>query len=399
MADIYDIIDYSRQSPTTITEEKYSNVGTSFTLGAVKRAFLGTGFQLRDTPSGAPLTLDTDYELDEVDNLYSGSGYEDEPVYTKVNILNVAYETGDLYVTYNAVATYVTHAANILHSKLYGKEVGELFAVAGNIKASAQFDDSAPTSAFFGLCLDDIDDDEVHDIDAANYPDLVTWARAQKLKYLEGQTGEAESFAGSASGSVITLTDTTANNAVLSALYEDALAHGGGLEVASYTNWLSVTWDGTEYPITAINTTARTITVTGTPTAGAGDASFYPHRIPASATTARLFSMQGRSLTGAGMSSLFSGLRRRDQMQGHWHRKYGLITNTGNNVPYDISERTSAGTGDKTPADPSAYTAWTDGTVQQSVSDGTNGTPRTGSETHSPDSGVHIYIHAGRYLE
>ena len=383
---IYDIIDYSRQNPTTFTEEHYNGVGASFTLGAVKRAFLGSGFALRDTPGGTPLTLGTDYDLDEVDVLYSGSQYEDEPVYTKITINNVAYETGDLYVTYDAVLTYVTHASAILHNKLYGKSVGELFTIAGNIKSPAQFDDSSPEDAFFGLCLDDIADSETHDISSANYPDLVTWARAQQLKYLEGQTGEASTYSGSATGSVITLADNAANNALLAALYEDALVHGGGLEVASYTDWLPITWDGTEYVITDVDTVAREITVTGTPTAGAGSATVYPHRIAGSTTTARMFSMQGRNLTGAGMASVFSGLRRRDQMQGHQHSYYSMEAGT---LLIPIS---TANFRRLTEQNSSV------GLVGKPITDDTNDTPRTGKQTHSPDSGVHIYIHAGRYI-
>ena len=400
MSDIYTIIDYSRQNPTTFTEEHYNDVGPSFTLGAVKRAFLGTGFALRDAPGGVPLTLGTDYALDEEDILYSSATYEDETVYTKVNILDPAYEVGDLYVTYDGVLTYVTHASAILHNKLYGKSVGELFTVSGNIKAPAQFDDSSPEDAFFGLCLDDIADAAVKTISSTNYPDLVAWARAQTLVYLEGQAGEATTYSGDVVFSVMTLDDNAANNALLSALYEDALVHGGGLAVASYTNWLSVTWDGVEYPIEAVNTAARTITVTGSPTAGVGSATFYPHRISGSATTARLFSMQGRSLTGAGMSSLFSGLRRRDQMQRiTGSLELARLRQAGGTASFSgaIKSRVTAslqsadGSGSDTTQ---GFDFDSTDSPDARASSATN-TPKA---THSPDSGVHIYIHAGKYI-
>ena len=267
--------------------------------------------------------------------------------------------------------------------------VGEYRQVGGNIRE--------PSADFPAVCVTDIADDEVKTVTQTLYPDLVEWARAQKLIYMEGQTGEVEDYSGSAAASVITLDDNDANNAVLSALYEDALAHGGGLEVASYTNWLSVTWDGTEYVITAINTTARTITVTGTPTAGAGNASFHPHRIPASATTARLFSMQGRSLTGAGMSSLFSGLRRRDQMQritGDAYKANFFFNDLSVNGAFYTKNPTGQGT---TGASGTGATFAFDSSLSPDAR--TSAETDTPKATHGPDSGIHLYIHAGRYLE
>ena len=105
------ILNYTRFSPTTITEEQYTDVGTSFTLGTHKRAFLASSFVLTRTEGGAPLTRGVDYELTEKDVFYSQAAYENEDVFTKVNILNATYETGDLYATYDAVLTYATTEA------------------------------------------------------------------------------------------------------------------------------------------------------------------------------------------------------------------------------------------------------------------------------------------------
>ena len=105
------IYNYVRQSPTNIVDEQYTGVGTTFTLGTHKRAFLGSSFVLTRTQGGAPLTAGVDYELAEKDVFYSQTAYENEDVFTRVNILNATYETGELYATYDAVLTYATTQA------------------------------------------------------------------------------------------------------------------------------------------------------------------------------------------------------------------------------------------------------------------------------------------------
>ena len=105
------IYNYLRQSPTNIVDEQYTDVGTAFTLGTHKRAFLASSFVLTRTAGGAPLTRGVDYELAEKDAFYSQTAYENEDVFTRVNILNATYETGDLFATYDAVLTYATTQA------------------------------------------------------------------------------------------------------------------------------------------------------------------------------------------------------------------------------------------------------------------------------------------------
>ena len=112
---ISNVINYTRKSPTDIVDEQYTNVGASFTLGATRRAFLARDLVIRTAAGGGgtTLVLDTDYTLDEADVLYSGASYEAEPVFTKITINSLTYETGDLFVTYKAVLTYVTTSSVI----------------------------------------------------------------------------------------------------------------------------------------------------------------------------------------------------------------------------------------------------------------------------------------------
>jgi hypothetical protein len=262
-----------------------------------------------------------------------------------------------------------------------GKYVGEIFMIPGRVKA--------PSADFPALCLTNID--TFTDIDAANFPNLVTKLRAETAVYLDGLTGETEDFPGNASGSVITLTDTTTNNALLDILVEHAAAFGDDDDSLGV-----IQWDGTDYAITDVDSFDREITVTGTPTAGAGDATFFPHRIAGSTTTARVQSWRGRSPVGANGAEggTVSGYVRRDQFQGHYHYvragsggwiQVGLFGQSGGVI-------LTAG-GDQ-PAD---NDAWQAANVKTDALTGTgpSGTPRTGSTTHSPDVATHIYMAGG----
>ena len=223
-------------------------------------------------------------------------------------------------------------------------------------------------------------------VDVANYPDYIPWLRAVQVIYLEGLGGQTNSFSGTVAGSVITLDNNAANVALIAALNEDNLAF------STFTNWRTVDIDGTTFAITALNTTARTITVTGSPSTGTQNATFYPHRIAGSTTTARLISLIGRSPIGAGTGEVISGLLRRDRIQGHQHitgyaeggipSRFGSVSGLpGARIDYDAGTTTLFTAGPKT---------------SEPIADATNGTPRTGPDTHGPDFGAHIYQYVGR---
>jgi len=100
------LYNYDPLSPTLIEDELYSNVGNeAFQLGDVKRAFSETDFEIQeDDTSGAVLIKDVDYELTEKDTFYTTeAGYD---VWTGVKILNVAYQSTDLLITYNTIGSY-----------------------------------------------------------------------------------------------------------------------------------------------------------------------------------------------------------------------------------------------------------------------------------------------------
>lgn len=224
-------------------------------------------------------------------------------------------------------------------------------------------------------------DDADHDIAVANWPDLVAALRAQKLES-DGVTD----FSGTVAGSVYTFATTTAGDRLLAALAEEQLVHG------SYTNWLALNIAGTDYAITAIAAGARTVTVTGSPPTGAQTGIVYPYRIAGSSTTARLRRMSGRALAGnddqagTGTGELLAGMRRRDRGQGHNH---------------PIS--TSTATGNPGLDNPSTHGLSHDTNIpgaqaMNPITDGVNGTPRTGATTDPRAQSAYLYIWASRYI-
>ena len=265
----------------------------------------------------------------------------------------------------------------------YSKNIGEYFWLEEN-KSESAFSLANPDDFFPAINLSKINVSS--DITTTNYPLLVPYLRALKLRYLDGTGSEVNSWSATVSGSNVTMPTSTSSNAILRSLEEDVLVHG------SYTNWRTLTINGVEFLITNINTSTRIITVTGTPTSGTQTVEFYQYRIPSSTTSARLFELKGRSFISPNDSSgrHQNGLRVRDRFQGHYHRNF--IINGVNQRSGGISGASGSG-----------FNIFTGGTVDNidigsPITDGTNGTPRTGSTTHGAGISAHLYMWARSYI-
>ena len=215
-------------------------------------------------------------------------------------------------------------------------------------------------------------------IASANYPDLVT------ALYAEAVVAQGvSSFACTISGSAITFPTGTAPAKLLNALVEDSLVHGDDAETQSFTNWRTLTVGSTNYAITSINLSTRVVTVSGTPASGSQTVYCYPYRIAGSTTSVRLYKTNARALMSHDDGNLLSGLRRRDYGQGHWHQSTIGNENAG-----------AAGANRLKPYDGSNLVTGA-GAI---ITDGTNGTPRTGAHTEARGMGAYLYIWAGRYV-
>lgn len=107
------VIDYNKTYPAAISDEEYTDVGAdTFQLGTIRRAFKGSTdltIYTAEDEGGTLLVEDTDYTVEDEDFYYlEDAGYH---CYTGIKIINVTYQSGDLYVNYKAVGTYTKSGA------------------------------------------------------------------------------------------------------------------------------------------------------------------------------------------------------------------------------------------------------------------------------------------------
>jgi hypothetical protein len=200
--------------------------------------------------------------------------------------------------------------------------------------------------------------------------------RSRKVIYDEFNTA-VSSFSGSWSGSVFTLGDNAANVAMIAELYEDWLFAG-----SPTSGWRILVSGGSEYNITNINKNTRQITVSGSPSGTSIE--IYLNRVLGSTTSCKHFSWAGLGLYMTGQNKI-TGLRRRDKFQGH-----RMSTLLGYFLINDGTATNQVGTGRYTTT--STFT-----TTGDPVTDGTNGTPRTGPKTEIESGTVLAYIFVGSY--
>ena len=197
------------------------------------------------------------------------------------------------------------------------------------------------------------------------------------------QSTYSSTFTGSWSGTTFTLTNNAQNKILIDALSEDAYYQGASISSnvitpINNTNWLVLRWGSTDINITSFNISTPSITIaSGSPTGTTIE--LYPHRITGS-TDARHKQVEDSVLINNGMQ-VVNGLRLRDRMQGHWHnyqRRYGQNGSDANWGP--------AG------SDAGIF----QDAVKSPITDGTNGTPRTGQFTRPRGLGVYFYEYVGR---
>ena len=107
MSGITELYNFNFSSPAAIDREPYYNVGAStFNLGVIRRGFKGgTDFEIWDSPAaGTQLTEGVDYDLSDIDfDLSLKAGYN---VFTKIQVTNVTYQSGFIYITGEVVGSY-----------------------------------------------------------------------------------------------------------------------------------------------------------------------------------------------------------------------------------------------------------------------------------------------------
>ena len=230
------------------------------------------------------------------------------------------------------------------------------------------------------------------DVPSTQAPDLVTEFRA----YAAVMLGSA-SFTATVAGSVLTFANTATNNALLKSISEDALVQrwlssGQSATYAAsfedFANGRCINVAGIDYAIAGINLGARTLTVTGTPTAGSQTVIFYPYRIAGLATSVRLHKLTGFVAVAAGDADgqYMAAMRVMDRGQGHWHQigiyHFGSFSAYINPGVVESSVTSSVAII----------------TTEGPVTDTVNGTPRTGKNTDARAHSVWLGTWARRLL-
>lgn len=312
-------------------------------------------------------------------------------------VKNLNLETVFMSLSMEGILSYSDiNLLSIKNSIEYGAEV---FDIIPNMKyrAPSEWNPLNPGAYFPRLCLTDFD--TYKDISTANWPtDVISDLRNIKIVFKEGLTGAISSpvvtnWAIAANVATLTFQNDADHISLLTDLSEDVSQHG------SYSNYRSVTLPlaigdiaaGT-YALTNINASTRQVSfafvAANNSGALASTVDFYAYRIAGSTTTARVFSARGLSLMGVNDANGYfvsGGLRRRGYFQGHWHPV--------NDGSVDLGFIANAGTGSVASGIVSGNTL----IARNSITDGTNGTPRTSKETHSPAMSSHLYLHLRRY--
>lgn len=228
------------------------------------------------------------------------------------------------------------------------------------------------------------------DADVANWPLLVPKARSKSISVL-GVTDHAVNVA----GNVITFGVSAATNALLALIVNDAIVTNyiNGGEIANFLNGATyavaaaqrtVTISAIDYTITAVDTVARTITVSVNPPAGAQNLSVFPYRVAGNANVARFLRIGGfvGVVAGDAAGEVVGGFRKMDRTQLHYHS-----TNTVTGLSGGGISSFTPGTSNQTVA-----------LVQAPITDGVNGTPRSGKSSDPRTAGQYAYTWGGKYI-
>ena len=281
----------------------------------------------------------------------------------------------------------------VLHTGSIGNTIGDL-------KFNERYIAISTTHPWKNLA----DADE--ELDIANYPDYVPVMRNVIVR-LSTSGGAYNSVVSEVIASnIVTLTIGSFSQLLLNAASEMVLDYTKGV-APTPTDYINlnlcinlITAIGSvpagDYTITNINPSARTVSFNYIHPDESNSGlvgkyiTFRPYRVPGDSTKCRHRQQLGKSIMTPDFETFFNGVSWRDHFQGHAHVPSGA---TGFVVA-------PSGTG----GNAAAGTVFVGGTITAQsktgdpTTDGTNGTPRTDSETYPSGLGAFLYEFVGRYI-
>ena len=409
------LYNYAPTAPVQITRENYNAVGGGDNIvGNIRRAFKSdTDFEIWDAAVlGTQLVDGVDYELRDLDNvLTNDAGYD---VYSAYKILNVAYQACNLYITYKIVMSYNDAATdNDIILSLATKIANSLLTEQGDIiYASAA---STPAALHHGNSGDLLS--------SGGHAANPSWVLASPVP-----AGATIPYSGLSAPSGFLLCDGSAiSRATYATLYGIITISKGNCTI-SQANPGVVTLNGhglitgdcieltttgtlptglsvnTNYYVIYLNantfnlasTLALAIAGTGLQTTSAGAGTHTLRYCPFGISTVNNFLLPNTNnvyMRGANVaartiaaqasisySALSVGLLKNDRLQGHWHKKINQVVTTPGGI-YGFTADTGGG------VDGSSTNC-----VQEPVTDGANGTPRTGTTSEPQSIGINYII-------
>lgn len=211
-------------------------------------------------------------------------------------------------------------------------------------------------------------------VSETNYPLIVPELRAAAVEViLTAGTSVTSINVNATAGSILSSVD-SAFTIILNGILEEFAIQG------SYS--IPVTIGGTDYTITSASASSS-FTISGTIATGATTMTVYPHRIVGSTTTAKVYKDTGRATLAMDGNRSLMGFRRRDRMQGHLHTH---VINDGETFAVHLSNGGGGGSNNYNQSSSSP------------VTDGTNGTPRTGPNTEPNSTTVYRAMWVGTIL-
>jgi len=223
----------------------------------------------------------------------------------------------------------------------------------------------------------------------ANYPvEFINARRAKKWTHDQAGATPVSSFGGVWSTNEFTLDNNATNIAFLAELLEDWVFHG------SPTSGWRILFDGTtELDITNIVLSTRKITTAAN---GSGPSiEIYTNRVKGSTTSCKHFTEAGLADYQAGGGKI-AGALRRDKGQG-WQA--GIIDGATTYYGWGLNPNNTGAVLSAPGFIRNLFSNTAQGTVTRitAVNNGTNGDPRTGSETQAKSATVFKYLFVGSY--